>query len=177
MIARLRARFLQRTLREQVLVAALLLVGALIWVDRVTGVLQSTRNAWAATSSDLATQQAWLDNQPAIEERSAKAIASLDRKRTLDSTRLVAAVTAEAEKAGLTVDIDQPRSQRTAQFAFNTVRVTSRKGGLAPIISFYQALAARAPYLALDEFALQADRSGNGQLTATFEIAAVELMQ
>jgi hypothetical protein len=84
-------------------------------------------------------------------------------------------VAALAAQAQLTPAIDSPRTQRTDDFAYHTVQVTFRRAKMPALITFYRELAKRAPYLALEQVALVADRGNPADLNATFSIFSVEV--
>lgn len=169
--------FLSRLLREKILVIAFVLLAALIWftgaVDRLQNRLRLVRSA----DAELATQAIWLQNRPAIEEAAAAAVRNLEPSRTLDATFLVAEIQAISGRAGLTVSIEPPRTQRSSQFSVHTVLVTSRRADLANVLRFYQELAAKAPYLGLEQVTLRIDRSAPGAVNVDLQVASVELVK
>lgn len=172
-----KAWFFGRLFREKILVFAFVLLGALIWLssasDRLTKNLRTFRSAETA----LATQQIWLDNRAAIEEAAKAAVQNLDPTKTYNSTFLVAEILGIAGRAGLTVNTEPPRTQRSPQFAIHTVQVTTRRAELASLLRFYQELASRAPYLGLEQVTLQGDRTNPGMINATLQVASVELVR
>lgn len=169
--------FLSRLFREKVLVFAFLLLGALIWLSSASERLQGSLRGFRAAESTLATQQVWLDARPQIERAAAEAVRDLDPSKTYDSTFLVAEIMGIAGRAGLAVNTEPPRTQRSPQFSVHTVQVTTRRAELAGLLRFYQELASKAPYLGLEQISLQGDRSNPGLVNATFQVASVELVR
>jgi hypothetical protein len=169
--------FLGRLLREKVLVLAFALLGALIWLSAASDSLGANRLAYRAAQGELATQQLWLDNRPAIEEEAAAAVRNLDPSKTKDATFLVAEIMAIAGRSGLAVNTEPPRTQASPQFSVHTVQVVARRAELSSLLRFYQELAAQAPYLGLEQISIQGDRSNPGQINATFQVASVELLR
>lgn len=169
--------FLTRNLREKLLLVAFVAIGALWWLSAASRHLSAALNRGREDRAALAEQKVWLDDKARVDERASKAAGSLDAGKTYDATRLVAEVTAMASDAGLALNTDSPRTQRTAQFAFHTVQVTFRKADLASLIDFYRKLSEHAPYLGLEQFTVQADRSDPSQLNVSMQIASIELVK
>lgn len=173
----MRAWFNRRNRREQVLVTAFVVMAALVWLSAAAGRLKGQLAIWRATRTDLAAQQLWLDRQQDIEVRSASAVRNLDPARTYDATKLVGTVNTLAAGAGLGVAIDPPVTQRTPRFAYHTTKVTFRRAALPALLSFYDELAKQAPYLNLESIILQTDRAAAGNLNATLQISATQIVR
>jgi hypothetical protein len=171
----MKAFFLGRALREKVLLLAFTALALLIWAGRVTGLGRTWWSDLRITKSELATQQLWLKNSPAIETQTASAAKSLDPAKTINATRLVGELTALVSSAGLNADIGSQRTERTSQFAFHSVQVNVRRADLAALLNFYTELSHRAPYIGLEQFSLATDRASPGQLNASFRVVSVEL--
>lgn len=170
-----KAWFLSRIFREKVLVLAFVLLGALIWLSSASDDLQANLRDFRSAESTLATQQLWLDNRPAIEEAAKVAVQNLDPAETYSPTKLFSEVVGIAGRAGLAVNTDPPRTQRSPQFAVHTMQVTARRAELAALLRFYQELASKAPYLGLEYVSVQGERANPGQVTATLRVVSVEL--
>jgi hypothetical protein len=161
--------------REQLLLTAFVILGALVWLLSASGRLRASWADWHATRTDLATQRLWLDRQKEIEASAGAAIRNLDPTRTYDATRLVSTVTTLATGASLSPSIDSPVTQRTPQFAFHTIKVTFRRATLSSLLSFYDELAKQAPYLNLEQIAMQTERTAPGMLNVTLQISATQI--
>ncbi|RRJ95552.1 general secretion pathway protein GspM [Opitutaceae bacterium TAV4] len=173
----MKSYFFSRNLREKLLVLAFVVVVMAIWLSGSTKRLQTNYRAWRVAGTDLATQQVLLDNRAVIEAAATTAVDNLDADSTYDATKLVAEVMALAGNAGLQVSSDSPTTQRTSQFAFHSVRVSSRRAEMPAVIRFYAELAGRAPYLALEQLTIQQDRGAAGMVNVTFQVASVELVR
>ncbi len=173
----LKAWFLSRLLREKVLVLAFAVLGALIWLSSASDRLKAGLRGFKSAESTLATQQLWLDNRPAIEEAAAAAVRNLDPAKTYDATFLVAEIMGIAGRAGLAVNTEPPRTQRSPQFAVHTAQVTTRRADLGALLKFYQELSAKAPYLGLEQVSVQGDRTNPGMINATLQVVSVELIR
>jgi hypothetical protein len=172
-----KAWFLGRVLREKGLVLVLVLVGAIIWLSGSAKRLGEGRRVFQVAESNLATQQIWLNNRPAIEEAAAAAVKNLDPAKTYDETDLVAQITGIAGRSGLAVNTEPPRTQRSAQFAVHTVQVTTRRAEMVSLLRFYQELASKAPYLGIEQISLQGDRANPGMVNVTLQVVSVELVR
>ena len=172
----MKSYFLQRALREKMLlvtfaVLALAILGS-HGVRRATALWRD----WRTAQAEFAAQQLWLDHADTIAAQATAATRSLDPVKTLNAARLVGELSDLASQAGLTADIGSQRTEeRTDQFSFHTVQVNFRRAGLAPLLRFYSALAARSPYIALEQFSVATDRANPGQLNASLRVVSVEL--
>ena len=172
----MKAYFLSRVLREKILLLAFVLIGAVIWLSGVSDRTGVRWRAFKATSTDLDVQRRWLLQRERIEKEAALAIEHLDPARSLDSVRLQSELTSLARAAGLSnYDVSDSRTVRTSQFAVHSVQFSARNADIATLINFYQALAQRAPYLGLEQFALASNRANPSQLTASWRVTSVEI--
>jgi hypothetical protein len=171
----MKAWFQRRNRREQMLITAFVLLGALTWLSGASGRLRAQIGTWRSTRVGLSAQQLWLDRQDEIAKRSAAAVGNLDPTRTYDATKLVATVTTLASGAGLTASIDSPVTQRTPQFAYHTAKVTFRRSALPALLNFYDELSKQAPYLNLEQIAVQTDRAAANALNVTMQISATQI--
>jgi len=167
--------FLGRALREKVLLLAFAVLAFALWGSSVAKRVSARLGEWKSARAEYATQQIWINNAPAIASRAEAATHSLERAQTLNATRLVGELSNLAAQAGLTADIGSQRTERTDQFAFNTVQVNFRRSELAPLLRFYSALAQRAPYMSVEQFSLATDRANPGALNVSLRVVSVEL--
>lgn len=172
----LKVWFLGRLLREKILVLALVLTAALIWLSSASEGLAASLRGFRAAEAQLAEQAIWLDNRDTIESAANAAAADLDPKKTYDATYLVAEVMGMARRAGLVVETEPPRTLRSAQFAIHSVQVTTRRAELAAVLRFYQELGRKAPYLGLESVSVQGDRGAPGMINVNLQVASVELL-
>lgn len=168
--------FLSRALREKVLMLLFAALALMIWVSRG---LNRGQNLWddvRDVRTDLATQRLWLKNAPAIAAKAAAATRSLDPARTLSATKLLGELSELAVQAGLKAEISGgQRTERTDQFAFHTVQLNFRKADLGALVNFYRELSKRSPYIGIETFSLEADRTSPGQVNAGFRLVSAEL--
>jgi hypothetical protein len=170
----MKAFFFRFTPRERFLILFFLTAASLVWLVSASGRLQSRRTERDLTTGQLAAQQFWLAQKAEIDARAARAGTAFDPARTLSATNLVGEVSALAAGAGLSPAVESPRTQRTGRFAYHTVQVAFRRADLASLIKFYRALSERAPYLALEQCTLVANRANPAEIDARFTVFSVE---
>lgn len=173
----MRTWFQARLRREQMLITAFAIMGAVVWLSGATGRVSTTWREWRSLRAQLAEQQIWLDRQQSIQSAAQDAVKNLDPTRTFDATKLVATITTMASAAGISPSIDSPVTQRTAQFTYHTSKVTLRRTNLPALLKFYDALAKQAPYLSLEQIELQTERSAPGLLNVTMQISATQIVK
>ncbi|HTL66025.1 MAG TPA: hypothetical protein VL200_00035 [Lacunisphaera sp.] len=167
----------RRSAREQMLIIAFIVAAGVVWLRAAVVRIARQSRAHHSLAVDAGIQRDWLARKPGIEERARRAAASLDPRRTLDATHLVAEVSALAGSAGLAPAMEPPRSQTTGQFAYHTVPVAFHGAELPALVKFYRALAARAPYLAIEECTLAAGRRDPAELDAQFVVFSIEILR
>jgi hypothetical protein len=179
MIRALKALFLGRLLREKLLLVVFIALGAFIWLYSFGGRAARFWRTQQANRSTLATQTLVLGRRAAIEARAQQSISRLDPARTLNDTRLLGEVNAIANGVGLRNNLssDDPRNERTSQFAVNSLRFTVRKADLGSLVKFYQELQKHSPYIGLEEFSLQADPANPALLNASLRVSSVEIIR
>lgn len=169
--------FFGRMFREKLLVLGLVVTGAVIWLSSAADNLKASLGSFRVAEADLATQAVWLENRPAIDAAAAAAVKNLDPSKTYDATFLVAEIMRIAGQAGLAVNTEPPRTQKSPQFSVHTVQVSTRRAEMVALLRFYQQLAAKAPYLGLEQVSLQGDRTNPGLVNATLQVLSVELVR
>jgi hypothetical protein len=173
----MKSSFLQRSLREQLLLTVFAVFAGAIWIIAAIGHVRTQSQAWQLAQADIGAQQLWLGRQNDIEARAATAIKSLDPARTFDATRLASEISTMAREAGLSINTEPPHTTQTPQLAIHSVQVTSRRAALSALLKFYQALNQRAPYLGLEQCSLLVERNAGGLLTANLQVSSVEVIR
>lgn len=172
----MRHLFLSRAPRERILILLGLAVGAFLWCSAALGRVNESWAAAQAASAEAETQALWLGREDEIHRQAEKATAGLDAGKGYDAARLVAEAMSLAKEAGLSVNSDPPKTQRSGAFAVHSVQLTCRKTDLASLITFYESIRPRAPYLALGPTSIQLERGGGGSISARMQVTAVELL-
>lgn len=177
MIRTLRAFFLARALREKILLAALAAVVAALWLVNLTGRAVRFRTEQQRTSAALVQQSRWLADKPKVEGAARQAASHLDPAQTLDTPRLLAMVNTLAHDSGLHTAIGEPQDTSSAdgQFKVHTLQFNVTKADWSALKNFYLALQKHAPYIGIEQFAVQADRANPALLNATMKVSSVEI--
>ena len=172
----MRHLFLSRAPRERILILAGLVVAAFLWGSGALGRAGAAWTAAKAATAESEVQSLWLAREKEIHQQAEKATAGLEAGKGYDAARLVAEAMAVAKEAGLSVNTDPPKTQRSGAFAVHSVQLTCRKADLPSLIAFYEALRPRAPYLALGPTSIQLERGSGGSVSARLQVTAVELV-
>jgi hypothetical protein len=173
----MKAFFLTRLFREQVLLTAFLALGALLWLSSVAHRGHAFWLQWRATSTQLATQQEWLDNRGAIETAATNAVAHLDPAHTFSSTRLLGELSTIADQVGVRNNAASEilGTERTSQFAVNTIQFSLHNVDWDSLKRFYLELARRTPYIGLEQFSLTVTPGNASQLNVMLRVSSVEI--
>ena len=171
----MRHLFLRRPRTERILLALGLLAAAAAWGDAAWRRAEAARAEHGKAATERALQEEWLARAAGIEAAAAKAKEGLESGKGIDAARLVADAAELAAEAGLAVNTDPPKTQRSGPFAVHTVQLSARRTDLAALVRFYKLVKPRAPYLAIGGLTLQAERGGNGVISARIQLTAVEL--
>jgi hypothetical protein len=173
----MKAFFFSRHLREKILIIVLLAMLAASWLARGAGRGRALWREWRATSAVLATQQQWLDNHRDIEAAAAQAVGRLDPARTFSSTRLLGELSTIADQVGVRTNTSSEilGTERTNEFAVNTVQFAIRNADLAAILTFYDEIDKRAPYLGVEQFSLSVNPGNQTLLNVMLRVSSVEI--
>lgn len=172
----LKAYFLNRLLREKLLLVVITALVAVVLVVNVSGRVTRAWRAQRDTTVMLAKQQDVLANRTAIEAGAGRAVKNLDPSRTLDDTRLVGELNALARAQGLKFTSDSPRTERSGQFAVHTVQFNLLKMDWGALKRFYVELTKRSPYIGIEQCSLQAERTNPTLLNASLRVSSVEIV-
>jgi hypothetical protein len=169
--------FFSRHLREKVLMTALLAMVAIVLVGRVARTARGFAMEWRATAVELATQQQWIDNRVAIESAAAKAVQHLDPARTFSSPRLLGELSLIADQVGVRNNASSEilGTEPTNQFSVNTVQIQVRNADLPSLLSFYNELDKRSPYIGLEQFSLTVNPANPALLSAVLRVSSIEI--
>jgi len=175
---RIRTFFLQRQLREKILLGAFVGVAAAIWLSNLSDRILMRAREVRLTTAELKVQKNWLVKTVEIEAAAKSALESWDPKSTFNAVRLNAEVSSIAGGVGIKKNytIDTVPSQRSSEFAsFHSVRLTARDADFEALKAFYFELLKRSPYIGLEQFVLSANRTNATLVNANFLVTSVEL--
>jgi hypothetical protein len=167
MIRALRAFFLGRSLREEIMVVAFILLIFGWWFSRfearAAGFLHETKQ----TTSELNSQAQWLSKESA---------SRFDASRTLNSTALLTEAHNLASEAGLpTPSGDLDPDESNGQFSVHTLRFQIQRADWTSLQNFFLALEKRHPYIGVEQFDLRVDKAskthGVQLILSSFEIS------
>jgi len=172
----MKAFFLSRVIREKILLLALVLIAALMWLSSAAGRGSQFLRDYTRTTETLRAQQMMLDARESIEARATAAIAQLDPASTFDTVKLQSELDAIAKAAGIaSTTIGDARTEKTTQFSVNSATINMRNVDYASLVKFYEELKKRAPYIGLDSLTMQANTANVTQLTVTIKVSSVEV--
>jgi hypothetical protein len=169
--------FYGRHFREQVLLTVLLGLVAIVWLGRVARTTRAFWAEWRATAVEMATQQQWIDNRASIEAAAAKAVQHLDPALTYSSPRLLGELSMIADRVGVRNNASSEilGTEPTNQFSVNTVQVAVRNVDLAALLSFYNELDKRSPYIGLEQFSLTVNPTNPTLVSAVMRVSSIEI--
>ena len=174
----IRKLFNSLSLRERYLLAAIIWVLILVWL---LGLIENFQRTWATYS--LNTQlinsfEATLEQSGEAEALLRSARQGLDSNKTFSAAQLVGRLDSIArENEVSSFDISTPSTQETQLFSFHNVRLTIKRGRIAELIRFDQAVKTHSPYIALSDFQLSANKRDPRFLDAVFELVSFELKE
>ena len=177
MIRTLRAFFLARLLREKILLVALALIVVGLWLSHLSGRVIRFWREEQHTTFALAQQNHWLSSRRRVEDAARQAASHFDPAKTLDSTQLLAAISAIANDTGLkSYTSGESQDISNGQFSVHTLQFTVTKVEWGTLKGFYYALQRRSPYIGFgQQFAIVADRANPVLLNATMKVSSVEI--
>jgi hypothetical protein len=161
-----------KSLRERLLMLGFLLIGVVWWGSALVGRTRINVAAWQAAGRDSEVQRLWLAQEAAVGARTAEVARQLDAGRTMNATQALTEVDRLAQ--GLPHDLGGQRTDRTDSFALHSLNVTFRRVDMAGLLRFYEGVAARAPYLGIDQCTISSDRPSPGMVNAVFRVYSVE---
>lgn len=175
----MKAWFISRHLREKLLLLVFVVAAAVFWLSDLAERGGELSKELRYTRNDLSEQASWIANKDRIAAAAEAAIADLDSARTYNSLRLSAELSTLAKDAAIDQSLRseiQP-TQQTAQFAVHTVQLTLSRVQWENLLTFYQALSERAPYISIERFKLDSVRGNPDELNARLLVSSVEIAE
>jgi hypothetical protein len=179
MIRTFRAYFLNRALREKLLLVAFVGIGAAWWLTAFGGRAGRFWREQRSTTSRLAEQAQWIQNRSVIEQTAEKTAGRLDPTKTLNGNQLVTTVAQLANDAGLKQIATNGNFSTTTsgQFALHSVEYTIRNADWETLSKFYETLQKRSPYIAVERFVLSAGPANPAQLVLLLKVVSAEIVR
>jgi hypothetical protein len=169
--------FLNRHLREKVLLTAFVALVAATWLTSAGRRARTFWGDWRATSALLADQRRSLEDRPAVEAAAAKSVSHLDPSRTFSSPRLLGELSSIADHVGVRNNTSSEilGTERTNQFSMNTVQFAIRNADLPAVLSFCDELDRRSPYIGLEQFSVAVNPANPAFLNVMLRVSSVEM--
>ena len=162
--------------RERFMALAALLVAATLWSTGAWTRVRGGWDAWRALEEDAVVQKSWLAKEREIRSATALAVQGLDSGHGYDQAKLVAEAVNATKEAGLNANTEAPKTTKAGKFAIHSLQMSCRKADLASVLRFYESVKSRAPYLAIGNLSMTADRGSSGTVTFKATITALELL-
>ena len=162
--------------RERLMALAALVVAALLWSTGAWGRVQGGWDAWRQLEADALAQKATLAKEREVRTATAVAVQGLDSGHGYDQAKLVAEAVNAAKEAGLSANTESPKTTKAGKFAVHSLQMSCRKADIASVLRFYDSVKARAPYLAIGNLTMTADRGTAGTVTFKATVTALELL-
>lgn len=177
MIRTARASFLNRALREKLLLVVFVGIAALWWASSFSSRAMEFWQAQRTIRVRLTEQALWIKNENAINETAKTTAARLDPARTLNGNQLVTTVSQLATDAGLKgiQSFGSTQTTTTGQFAVHSQEFVIRNVEWETLSKFYEALQRKSPYVSLERFTLNSAPNNAAQLTLNLKVASVEI--
>ena len=177
MIRTLRAFFLARLLREKILLVALAVILAGLWASSLSGRALHFWGERKHTQAALAQQAHWLNSRLRVQAAAQQAASGFDPAKTLDSTRLLAAIGAVANDAGLkNYTSGESQDVSNGQFSVHALQFSVSKVEWGALKAFYYGLHAHSPYIGIEQCAVARDRANTTLLDVSMKISSVEIL-
>jgi hypothetical protein len=162
--------------RERLMALAALLVAATLWSTGAWARVRGGWDAWRTLEEDALVQKSWLAKEREIRTATAVAVQGLDSGHGYDQAKLVAEAVNATKEAGLNANTESPKTSKAGKFAIHSLQMSCRKADLASVLRFYDSVKSRAPYLAIGQLSMTADRGSAGTVTFKATITALELL-
>jgi len=173
----MKAWFISRHAREKFLMLLFVIGAAFFWLSDLSERARVVSTDLRQTRTVLDQQGRWLEERGRIEQKVSAAVADLDGSRTFTSLQLSAELSTMARQAGIDQNLrsEAQPTQQTAQFSVHTVQLTLNRVAWESLLSFYDALSQRAPYISIERFTLESVRNNPAQLNARLLVSSVEI--
>jgi hypothetical protein len=177
MIRAARASFLNRALREKLLLVVFIAIAALWWASSFSARAMAFWQAQRTIKTRLIEQALWIKNESTINETAKVTASRLDPARTLNPNQLVTTVGQLAQEAGLKgiTSSGSPVTNTSGQFAVHSQEFLIRNVEWETLSKFYEALQRKSPYISLERFTLNAAGNNAAQLMLTLKVTSVEI--
>jgi hypothetical protein len=165
---------------ERILALLLIATAAGFWCVNIIGRVSDGWAEYQTKAEDAAAQKTWSAREREIRNAAANAIQGLDAGHGYDEAKLVAEAVNAAKEAGLNPNSESPKTpQKAGKFVIHSLQMSCRRADIANVLRFYESVKVRAPYLAIAQLSLQADRGpagSAGTVSMKVQLTALELI-
>ena len=162
---------------ERILALLLVATAAGFWCVNVIGRVSDGWSEYQTKEEDAAVQKTWSVREKEIRNAAANAVQGLDAGHGYDEAKLVAEAVNAAKEAGLNPNTESPKTpQKAGKFMIHSLQMSCRRADIASVLRFYESVKARAPYLAIAQLSLQAERGTAGTVSMKVQLTALELV-
>jgi hypothetical protein len=177
MIRTVRALFLARLLREKILLVALVLVAAVLWMTNLGGRVGLFLREQRHTQTTLAEQNRWLKKQGEVEKAAKQTSAAFTKERMLNDLGLLTAIQNAVADSGLQrTNISPAPDETSSQLAIHTCTFTVNRVDWQALERFFADLDKNPAYIRVKLFnALSPDKSSDA-LNVSMQISSVEIL-
>lgn len=161
--------------REQIMLSALLMVGALIWISSLWDRWDSVHSGLQTAQREASLQQVWLRNEPFLRQQLRQTLETINSSDTLSETALIALVDTYSRQRGLTQEISNPVVTRGEIYSRTELRLTFRNMPMEELVRFHLFLEDRHPYVSLEGIALTPNRADMRLLNVRMRLSALRI--
>jgi hypothetical protein len=161
--------------RERIMLAALVLVGSMIWLNSLWRSWESVSVQYRKVKLELGQQSVWLDNADQFKTELDESLAQLDANKTYNDAELIALIDSLAREHKVSHDLGASVTVEGELFLQHTLKFSIKNVPLPRLIAFERDLSTRYPYASLEEFSISANKADPRLLNARLTISAYQL--
>ena len=144
-------KFFQRlTLREKVLLSALIWCGLIIAAFFLLGSYVKVVRELNQSGAVLAMQDQWYRLEPILEDERQRILQHLNPKNTFSGSSLAGRIDSLARSSRVTPTINTPRTRSDDKLNLHTMRVSLKNDGMAEILDFENKVQSEWPYIKIE---------------------------
>ncbi len=169
--------FNRLSLREKLMLTALLWAGIFVWLGSVRRHQQEYKSASSALKHQTAEQSGWFTQGPLIDAQIKKITDRMQAQPFFDGSELAGKVDGFVRELGMSADISAPRSQQGDIFNVHSLTLRVARANLPELMALDEKLRGHSPYLVLERVTLRPDNKDPLYLSAQLTIQSLELKQ
>lgn len=169
--------FRRMSVREKLLSLLFFFVILLIWTSSLFHRASTWNQSRKQASTDLQTQQQWLDRSDQYDAGLARALERVDPTKTYSAAQLSGRIDSILRQVDLSgsADIDPVRTREGEIFNDHNVRVRLNRISIAQIIELNKLLSKESPYINLQSVRFNANRRNPEELDVRLELNSFDL--